>query len=261
MAKKVMLQSAIDTRAEGREKASIIEELRANLSDVSLYEKYELLLSDKDLWALMLVEFSPELAERTQEVSVSEKVGVKEKVQVQIVSKVEKDEQRIREGIAGVLNKAPSQLTDADYKNVNELELTGASIKNIEFLTKLTNLQFLSLSGTQVSNIDALSGLTNLQLLFLDRTQVSDIGALSGLINLQSLYLDGIQVSDIGALSGLKNLQTLSLAGTQVSDIGALSGLKNLQWLSLSSTKVSDEQVDELQKALPELEIRRLSSV
>jgi Leucine-rich repeat (LRR) protein len=52
-------------------------------------------------------------------------------------------------------------------------------------------------------------------------------------------------------------LQVLRLNGTNVSDIGILSGLESLQLLDLSGTEVSDEQIAELKKALPKLEIVR----
>ena len=154
-----------------KQSPSIRELLRNELANNALYDEYELLLSDKDLWALMLVKFSPELAKRTQEVSMADMLTIAEKVQVQVVSK---DEQRIREGVASVLGKAPSRLKNADYENVTELDLSGASIKNVEFLAKLKNLQTLSLSGTQVIDIGALSGLTNLQVLYLYVTKVTD---------------------------------------------------------------------------------------
>lgn len=276
--KKVTLSSSSSSssKSTGQEGPSIRELLRNELGDNALYDECELLLSDKDLWALMLVEFSPELAERTQQVAVAEKLTVEEKVQVEVLSK---DERRIREGIAAVLNKAPSQLTEADYEKVTELNLSGAPIHNIEFLAKLKNLQILDLSETQVKDISVLSSLTNLQRLDLNHTSVTDAGPLASLANLQGLSLWDTRVSDVRPFASIVSLQWLDLSGTIVTDVGALASIVSLEWLDLSSTpvsdvgplafitnlqmldlvgtKVSDEQEAELKKALPKVEVIR----
>jgi len=58
-------------------------------------------------------------------------------------------------------------------------------------------------------------------------------------------------------LARLENLEVLYLENTQVSDLSALSGLKNLAVLWLKGTPVSKEQVQMLQKALPNCDISR----
>lgn len=265
------------------EKSSLSDNMIAKDSEYQ-QKKYTQLLSNEDLQALMQIPFSHKLAELMAEISPAlpaEKVvpAVTEQVEEIKEAPTSEDYIIIRDAVARHRNKKPDELTDDDYRKTTELDLSGSGITEISMLKHLTNLQALGLEGTQVSDIGALSGLTNLQELYLSRTQVSDIGSLSGLTNLQllnlastqvsdigglsglmnlrELYLAGTEVRDIGALSGLTNLQKLDLAGTQVSDIGTLSGLTNLQWLWHTDTKVSDEQVAELEKALPELEISK----
>jgi len=60
-------------------------------------------------------------------------------------------------------------------------------------------------------------------------------------------------------LNGLTKLLVLDLRGTQVTDAGLahLKGLTNLSKLDISFTQVSDAGVQELQQALPSLDIRR----
>ena len=53
----------------------------------------------------------------------------------------------------------------------------------------------------------------------------------------------------------LTDLKNLHLRGTQVSDVSALTALTKLERLDLYQTKVSPEQVEALQKALPQLRI------
>ncbi|MHC4570054.1 MAG: hypothetical protein ACYTE3_30390, partial [Planctomycetota bacterium] len=112
------LSSSSSSSSTSTQRASIGEKLRWRLAGHARYEDFELLLSDKNLWALMMVPFSPELAERTQQVSVADKTAVEDHAQVEVVSK---DRRTIREAIARELDKAPSQLVDADYENVTVL--------------------------------------------------------------------------------------------------------------------------------------------
>jgi len=168
----------------------------------------------------------------------------------------------IREAIARQLKKKPDELRAEDYANLQELDLSGTQVSDIEPLRglsklqefnlwntqvsdieplrDLSNLQMLYLSGTQVSDIEPLRGITNLQWLDLSNTQVSDIEPLRGLTNLKGLFLPDTQVSDIEPLRGLSKLQELYLSDTQVSDIEPLGGLSNLQGLFLGNTQVSD---------------------
>ena len=64
-------------------------------------------------------------------------------------------------------------------------------------------------------------------------------------------------MADLRPLEGLTNLRTLYLCGTRVADLRPLEGLTNLRMLYLPGTQVADEQVMRLQKALPDLTIRR----
>lgn len=230
--------SSSSSSSTSKEKASIEEELRRRLGDHARYEDFELLLSEKDLWVLMLVPFSPELAEHTQPVSEPASITVENKTPAD-----SKDEQTIHEAIARVLNKAPSQLTETDYKEVTELYLSHASVTDIKPLAKLTNLQQLDLRGTNVSDISPLKRLKNLRLLDLHGVPVTDISVVASLAELRSLNLYDTKVSDISAVGSLTNLRGLGLNGTCVSDIDVVAGLKNLQRLYLDRTKISNIRV------------------
>ena len=83
--------------------------------------------------------------------------------------------------------------------------------------------------------------------------------------NLQELWLGAPQgsdqITDAGMvhLKGLANLETLTLSETQITDAGLvhLVGMTNLQKLIFRGTKVTSAGVAELQKALPNCEIRK----
>jgi hypothetical protein len=89
----------------------------------------------------------------------------------------------------------------------------------------------------------------------------ADLVHLAGLERLTSLQLDNSQVTDAGLkhLTGLKNLSYLNLDSTQITDIGLqhLVGLRGLRSLNVYRTQVTDAGASQLQKSLPNCQIRR----
>ena len=76
--------------------------------------------------------------------------------------------------------------------------------------------------------------------------------------NLVTLYSDSTQISDLECLRGLTNLKNLVIAHTQVVNLEPLMGLKNLKNLIIENCpNITDDQVEELQKVLPNLNITR----
>ncbi len=142
--------------------------------------------------------------------------------------------------------------------NLTRLELYNNQISDISPLMGLTELTDLSLSDNRISDIRPLAELTNLEQLSLPSNQISDIGPLSALANLMELYLGSNQISDISVLAGLTNLIELYLDNNDIQDILPLKDLKMLKELNVEDCEnITDKQVDDLQKALPELEIMR----
>ncbi|MCH8031447.1 MAG: leucine-rich repeat domain-containing protein [Bacteroidetes bacterium] len=75
-------------------------------------------------------------------------------------------------------------------------------------------MQQLDLEGTQVSNLEPIKGLTSLLRLNLQGTQVSDLEPIKGLTNLTKLILKSTQVSDLEPIKSLTRLEHLDLEGT-----------------------------------------------
>ena len=169
-------------------------------------------------------------------------------------------EQWIGGRVIGVhLDRTPvSDLTPlAGLKNLRTLRLFGTPVSDLTPLAGMKDLQMLYLASTQVSDLTPLAGLKNLQMLYLANTPVSDLSPLAGLKNLTELRLDNTQVSDLSPLAGLKDLRRLNLAVTEVDDLSPLAGLKDLRRLHLNRTPARNEQVEMLQRALPNCEISR----
>ena len=154
-----------------------------------------------------------------------------------------------------------TQVSDLEpIKGLSSLQwlyLRDTQVRDLEPIKGLSSLQSLDLRGTQVSSLGPIKGLSSLQLLELGGTQVSDLGPIRGLSSLQELDLRGTQVSDLEPTKGLGSLQRLDLRGTQVSNLESIKGLSSLQWLVLRGTQAADEQVKELKKALPKVQIYR----
>ena len=142
--------------------------------------------------------------------------------------------------------------------NLNELYFDISPIKNIKPLSNLTNLKKLSLNGTYVTNLVPVRGLINLEFLSLVNTPVSNLEPIKGLNNLKVLYIANTRITNLEPIKGLKNLNSLMLDGTNVTNLEPIKNLINLQLLFLHDCKnITDEQVEDLQKALPNLKIER----
>jgi Leucine-rich repeat (LRR) protein len=178
-------------------------------------------------------------------------------------------------GLTGLqsLDLAGTQVTGAGLVNVaaltklQELGLykTQVTDAGLDHLTGLMALQLLDLADTQVTaaGLAHLKGLVNLQSLNLNNTPVADDGLshLQELMDLRVLFLNRTQIGNggIAKLRGLANLRELYLGGTEVTDAGLshLKGLTTLQKVGLSDTKVTDAGIDDLQQALPSLQVAR----
>lgn len=131
-------------------------------------------------------------------------------------------------------------------------------LSDITPLANLTNLEELYLNQNRTMDISSLSDLKKLRILDLGHNVIADLSPLSELINLEELNLfdnhnysaRGV-IKDISALSNLTNLRTLSLAINSISDATPLYNLKNLRSLDIYGNYLSDEDIEELQKHLP----------
>lgn len=187
----------------------------------------------------------------------------------------------------------PNKLTDEDFAKIDNLEVgmpvvtvSGypaiQEIPDIMPLEKFKNLRYLSLGAINypsnkipkwmsllakygVYNLEEkfaldlspLKKLNNLEVLVIFTT-VKNFKPLESLANLQELWLSSSRDNKLDHLKNLTKLKTLIIFKKQVSDLEPLKGLKNLQRLFIvECDNISDEEVEDLQKALPNLEISR----
>ena len=139
-------------------------------------------------------------------------------------------------GVMGGCAKAPNELTiDASKWH----SFSGQDITN-ERLKEIVD------NGEIPKNVEQLGLSTN---------QISDVMSLKALTSLRTLSLVDNQIIDITPLQSLTNLRNLSLDNNQINDISSLKSLVNLEGLRLIGNQLTQEQIDELQKALPNCEI------
>ena len=154
------------------------------------------------------------------------------------------------------LNLSCNQITDIsmlkDLTDLTYLSLWDNSITDINALKKLTSLTELSLRDNGISNITPLGNLAELTILYLNDNKITDISALKKLTSLTELYLNDNMISDISPLGKLTDLQVLYLNDNNISDISALKKLTNLEFLYLGGNQITAQDLDELQKAIPD---------
>ncbi len=125
-------------------------------------------------------------------------------------------------------------------------------------LAKLHNLKIINLSGSHIQDIKPLEVLDKLESLMIGYTYVYNIKPISKLNNLKTLDISSTEVSNFEPIGELTNLQKLFLSNTKVSNLEFLKKLKHLYKLEIKNCpNITDDQIEDLQKALPELEIAK----
>ncbi|CAL6051667.1 leucine-rich_repeat domain-containing protein [Hexamita inflata] len=127
-----------------------------------------------------------------------------------------------------------------NWKQLQELYLSGNRLENIDYFTGLTNLTQLFLKDNYITNIDSLAGMKNMIYLDLSKNKITNIDSLAGMTQLIDLRISENLISDIDALSGLINLTTLNLAKNQIFKIDSIKYLQNVSELTLTYNQIQN---------------------
>lgn len=142
--------------------------------------------------------------------------------------------------------------------DLKKLNLYASSVKNIQPLSGLKNLEELILDSTLVADIKPIKELKKLKVLNLCATKVTNIESIKGLVNMKELHLYDTKISDIEPIKDMTNLYILSLRKTPVSNLEPIKGLTNLQFLLIKEcNNITKEQIEDVQKVLPKLNISK----
>ncbi|CAL6002326.1 Conserved_hypothetical protein [Hexamita inflata] len=119
--------------------------------------------------------------------------------------------------------------------NLQELNLSGNTSIDLSPLYKIDSLTILSLNKCRLKNIDQIVQLTNLEVLNIsDNNQLQTIDSIRLLVNLKELDISWNNKIDISPLKDLVGLKILNLRRCALTQLIALKPLTNLQDLDLS---------------------------
>ena len=140
----------------------------------------------------------------------------------------------------------------ADLMWLRNLSVEYLTDVDLSHLSQCVNLREIHIIGQSIRNVESLSHLTQLESLYLwdngwwlwyrddDEKSPMDLSALTGLSELRSLYLINIKITDVEPLAELHDLKFIMLAGTDVEDVKALRNLENLTDLHIYGNKNKD---------------------
>lgn len=142
---------------------------------------------------------------------------------------------------------------------VGIFDIEKRNLIDLRPLKKLTNLRMLDLSNSGFPVKHNIGGMSTIGFVVSrSDSPFQDITPLSGLINLKELNLRFSRVSDLEPLRKLYSLEKLDISYTDISNLNPVKEFKNLKYLYIQDCEnITDEQVEDLQKALPNLKIER----
>ena len=88
---------------------------------------------------------------------------------------------------------------------LNNLDISNTSIRDLSPIESLKELQSLNISGTSITNLQVLEQMENLCELYCSNTEISDLNPLKGHHKLSKIYCDNSQIGDTEASEFTKN--------------------------------------------------------
>ena len=146
----------------------------------------------------------------------------------------------------------PKQL--AFLTSLQELNLAGRDIKDLNLLSSMTELTCLHVSSGDIVDLSPLKACVSMETLWVHDSRVKDLSPLGGMHRLKDLSL-GTVVEDISPLGDLTTLEYLWLTNTTTRDVTPLTKLKKLKRLVIYAPGAPDTQIQILRDALPNCEI------
>lgn len=117
---------------------------------------------------------------------------------------------------------------------MQDLGIQYCGIKDISFLSGLTDLRSVNLNGNAVTDITPLAGLEKLERLGMAENGITDLSAIDGMYDLYDLAADKNKIRDISVLAKLPHLNQVGLSDNQIEDFSPLAGKKELVYAAVS---------------------------
>ncbi len=138
---------------------------------------------------------------------------------------------------------------------LKSLTLAQCSLSGIAPLSKAAGLVYLDINNNTVRNIDAIASMKNLNELMLQHNAIVDITALSTLTALTKLDVSYNAITSVSALSNLKALTWLDAGVNSIQELTGMETLSSLEYLSLKSNQISNVSALASCTAITELNI------
>ena len=138
------------------------------------------------------------------------------------------------------------------YSTFNRLSDPRYPSSRFEALKYCPDIKALDLGHHKIKELEFLLPLSQMRILILAVCKIDNIDVLSTMKDLEYLELFNNDIMDLSPLAELQNLQHLNLCHNPFTDITPLLKLKNLKRLWLSKNHLTDEQIDLLEKSLPD---------
>lgn len=143
----------------------------------------------------------------------------------------------------------------ARFTQLKHLSLSGITLNDTKFLSKMGDLEDLNLAHTGTHELSPLNTHTKLKTLNISENELSNISALSSLTNLTNLNISNNNIQSLDPLKNLRQLETLDASNNKIEKIDALQGLTKLKTLTLNHNKISSLEALKDHNALAQLDI------
>ena len=143
----------------------------------------------------------------------------------------------------------------ARFTQLKHLSLSGITLNDTKFLSKIEGLEDLNLAHTSTHDLSPLNMHTRLKTLDISENELSNISALSSLTNLTNLNISNNNIQSLDPLKNLRQLETLDASNNKIEKIDALQGLTKLKTLTLNHNKISSLEALKDHNALAQLDI------
>ena len=130
----------------------------------------------------------------------------------------------------------------AELLHGKRFQARGEGVRDLSFLTGLTQLKELDLWDNDIEDLAPLATLTGLRELWIPYNLISDLSPLAGLDKLVQLKVYGNHIKSLEPLRGLTNLNLLDLRGNPLEPgtLACLRKCKRMGMLDLSNTGLGD---------------------
>lgn len=143
----------------------------------------------------------------------------------------------------------------ASLPMLQKLTLADCGLSTVANLDKAQNVTYLDLSNNTIRNLEPLTAMINLQEIYLQHNALTSLSALSSLSNLSILDVSYNSLSSIAPISTCMKLSWLNASNNTLPDVGAVYNLPALSYLDLSHNSLNDVADLEACAALTELYI------